>query len=266
MKALMLAAGVGRRLGGDDDSHPPKALLRFDGKTLLQRHVEFLRTCGVEELVLVVGYRESDIVAEVAAIGAGDYTRTVYNPDYRGGPMISLWAAREVLGEGDDVLFMDADVLYDLPLLAQLVGSPHANCFQLDRDTRVGEDPVRVCVEGGAVVDFGKMIEGDFDLVGDWPGFMKMSPEIAAKVADMTQVYMDRGNSDLTYEWAMRDVLVGEPHGTFGYQDVTGMPWIEIDYPADLLRAEKIILPRLRAAVGEDGDGEVAGMAGAGKN
>lgn len=245
MKALMLAAGVGKRLYGEDDSQPPKALLRFDGKTLLHRHIELLEPCGIEELVLVVGYRETDIAAEVEAIGAGGYVRTVRNPDFRGGPMISLWTAREMLREGDDILFMDADVLYDPPLLEQLIRSPHANCFQLDRDTRVGEDPVRVCVNEGAVVDFGKMIEGDFDVIGDWPGFMKMSPQIAAKVADMTQLYMDQGKGDRTYEWAMRDVLVGEPHGTFGYEDVTGMPWIEIDFPADLMRAEKIILPRI---------------------
>ncbi len=245
MKTLMLAAGVGKRLYGEDDSQPPKALLRFDGKTLLHRHIEILEPCGIEELVLVVGYREEDIVAEVEAIGAGDYVRMVRNPDFRGGPMISLWAAREMLREGDDILFMDADVLYHPPLLERLIRSPQANCVLLDRDIQVGEDPVRVCVNAGAVVDFGKMIEGDFEMVGEWPGFMKMSPRIAAKVADMTQLYMDQGKSDMTYEWAMRDVLVGEPHGTFGYEDITGVPWIEIDFPADLMRAEKIILPRI---------------------
>jgi choline kinase len=38
-------------------------------------------------------------------------------------------------------------------------------------------------------------------------------------------------------------VLAAEPEGTFGYEDITGIPWIEIDYPSDLLRAEKIIMP-----------------------
>ena len=48
MKALMLAAGVGLRLAPDsDDGHPPKALLPFDDKTLLHRHVEILLKFGI---------------------------------------------------------------------------------------------------------------------------------------------------------------------------------------------------------------------------
>ena len=245
MKAIMLAAGVGRRLYGEDDSQLPKALLRFDGKTLLHRHIEILRQNGVDELVIVVGYRKDDLAAEVAAVGAEDYVRTVFNPDFRGGPMISLWTARQVLSAGDAMMFMDADVLYHPIMIERLVNSRHANCFVLDRDTETGEDPVKVCVRRGGVVDFGKMIEGDFDLVGDWPGFMTMAPDVAAKVAGMTQVYMDAGKDDVTYEWAMRDVMVSEPHGTFGYEDITGIPWVEIDFPRDLKTAKDTVLPRI---------------------
>ncbi len=50
----------------------------------------------------------------------------------------------------------------------------------------------------------------------------------------------------------MRDVLLSEPPGTFGYEDITGLPWIEIDYPSDLLRAERTILPRVSRAATED--------------
>jgi choline kinase len=38
-------------------------------------------------------------------------------------------------------------------------------------------------------------------------------------------------------------VLKSEPAGTFAYEDITGIPWIEIDFPSDLLRAEKIVYP-----------------------
>ena len=49
MRAVMLAAGVGARLGEGDDA-PPKALLRFGGQTLLARHIALLRHAGVEAL------------------------------------------------------------------------------------------------------------------------------------------------------------------------------------------------------------------------
>lgn len=256
MIALMLAAGVGKRLFGENHSEPSKALLRFDGKSLLHRHIDFLRDNGVDRLVLVVGYRAEELTAEVEAAGAGDYVSAITNPEFEGGPVISLWTAREVLRGGDDILFMDADVLYHRRVLERLIRSPHANCFLLDRGLEPGEDPVHLCIRDGAPVDFGKNIEGTFDMVGEWPGFMRMSPAIAARVADATQAIIDDGRSHVTYEVAMRDVLVSEPPGTFGYEDITGLPWIEIDYPSDLLRAERTILPRLSRAAAEDDEAD----------
>ena len=55
MRVGILGAGVGRRLG--DVQLPPKVLLRFGGRTLLDRHVEFLRRSGIRRVDLVVGFR-----------------------------------------------------------------------------------------------------------------------------------------------------------------------------------------------------------------
>jgi len=124
MKALMLAAGMGNRLSGRDETHRPKCLLRFDGRTLLDRHIANLRALGIEEMVMVVGYRSHEIEAEVAAVGAGDFVRFLSNPRYREGSVVSLWTGREVLESGDPVLFMDADVLYDAAILRRLALEP----------------------------------------------------------------------------------------------------------------------------------------------
>ncbi len=82
MKAVMLAAGVGARLGPAVTEHPPKVLLRFGGKSLLQRHIEVLRRQGIAELVVGVGYHQEDIEQEIADLGAEDFVRTVFNADY----------------------------------------------------------------------------------------------------------------------------------------------------------------------------------------
>jgi choline kinase len=245
MKVIMLAAGVGQRLFGKDNNELPKSLLRFDGKTLLQRHIEVLKDNGIDELIMVVGYRKEALAVEVATVGATDYVRTIFNPDFRGGPMISLWTARDALSSGEPMMFMDADVLYHPVMIERLVKSRHANCFVMDRNTDIPDDPVRVCIDNDVVVDFGKGVEGDFDLIGHWPGFMTMAPDVAAKIADMTQVYMDTGRDALTYECAMRDVVTSEPHGTFGYEDISGVPWIEIDWPHDLRYANESVQPRI---------------------
>ena len=86
----MLAAGIGSRLGFATEEHPPKVLLRFDGKSLLQFHIEILKRCGIDELVLGVGYRYQDIEREIAALGAQDFVRTIFNEDYEEGNIVTL--------------------------------------------------------------------------------------------------------------------------------------------------------------------------------
>ncbi|MDP6574277.1 MAG: phosphocholine cytidylyltransferase family protein [Rhodospirillales bacterium] len=245
MRAIILAAGVGRRLYGDDDTQPPKSLLRFAGTSLLRRHIEMLRDLGIDGVSLVVGYRKDEVLAEAEAAGRDGFVRGLFNPRFREGSVVSMWTARDALRCGDDILFMDADVLYHRSLLERLVASLHGNCFLLDREVGEGEDPVRLCIRGGHPVDFGKMVEGDFDLVGEWPGFMRLVPPIAGRLADMTETYVGGGRGAAPYEDAIRDVLHAVPPGTFGFEDITGTPWIEIDFPEDLARAEKVILPRL---------------------
>ena len=43
MKAVMLAAGIGARLGFTATEPPPKVLLSFGGKSLLQYHIKILK-------------------------------------------------------------------------------------------------------------------------------------------------------------------------------------------------------------------------------
>lgn len=259
MKAIMLAAGVGRRLYGDENDSLPKALLRFDGMTLLARNIEILLDLGIDELVLVVGHRKEDLLAEAVARAPDGFIRSVFNRRYKEGPIVSLWTAGEELRGGEETLFMDADVLYPPEMMRRLLHSPHENCFVMDRDFEPGEDPVKICLRDGVLVDFGKQVTEDYDDVGEWPGFLRMSAGISAKVADAAQVYMDDGKFEVTYEEAMRDVLHAEPEGTFGYEDITGIPWIEIDFPGDLMQAEKITFPQVTEYV--PGDPIPAGLA-----
>ena len=60
--ALILAAGVGRRLYGAQGPGP-KALLRFGGRSLLARHVAALRGAGVEDIGVVTGFEAEQIEA-----------------------------------------------------------------------------------------------------------------------------------------------------------------------------------------------------------
>lgn len=243
----MLAAGVGRRLYGDENFEPPKALLEFDGRTLLARHIEVLTHLGIEDLTVVVGHRKELIEDELARVAPAGFARTVFNPRFEESPILSLARAGEVLRSGSQVLFMDADVYYHDDLLKALISSGHETCIILDRDFVPGEEPVKTCVRDNQIVDFGKKVSEPHDLVGEWPGFLTMAPDIARRVADRADELAQADMPGYVYEDAFCDILKASEPGTFGYEDVTGIPWIEIDFPEDRDRAQNEIRAKIAA-------------------
>ncbi len=243
MEALILAAGVGNRLGELGDR--PKSLLEFAGRSLLARHLDSLHRIGVTRLTVCVGYRHDLIEAEIARHARLPVT-TVLNPDYREGSVRSLWTAREALRSGAEVLLMDADVLYAPDLLATLASSPHANCFLLDRDLPPGDEPVKIRVRDGRIVEFRKKPDPAiaWDYAGESVGFFKFGPTAAAELAATTERYIEQRRQTEAYEEAIRDMILAGSQ-PLGFEDITGTPWIEIDFPDDVRRARDDILPRI---------------------
>jgi len=237
---------MGWRLGGGWEQ-PPKSLLSFDDRSLLERHLAILFSLGIEHVDVGVGYRADLIEDELRRIGASDRVGTVFNADYERGNIVTLWRMSEQLTAGGDVLLMDADVLYDRPLMERLVDSGHENCFLLDRNLEPGDEPVKLCVKEGRLVEFGKYIDPrlSYDFHGESVGFFKLSPRVADALAATAARYIREGKLDAFYEDALRDLLLWSRGEGFGYEDITGLPWIEIDFREDVERAEHEILPRL---------------------
>lgn len=245
MRAAILGAGVGQRL--QQPELPPKVMLSFGGETLLARHVSTLRHYGISQIDLVVGYRAERVEQEIASIGAEDFVQTIYNPEYERGSIVSFWSLRDSLASGEPILFMDGDVLYDHRMIRQLLNSPHENCFLMDRTTEEGEDPVKLCMTDEGLVDFHKRPQLAFDWWGEWIGFARFSPAVASEIFEVCGRIIDGGERDEMYETAVREVLLKRPSGTFDVEDVTGLPWVEIDFPEDLRRAREEIFPSLAA-------------------
>ena len=248
MKVVMLAAGIGSRLGATQEEQIPKVLLRFGGKSLLQRHIEIFQRRGIKEMVLAVGFRHEEVEREIAAIGAQDFVRTVLNKDYTEGNIVTLWTVREDLCTNEPVLLMDADVLYDEEIIARLIKSPHENCLLIDRDFDPGDEPVKICIRGDQIIEFRKWLTADFDYCGESIGFFKLSPQIAKQLIDQTGHYIAQSLREAPYEDAIRDLLLTAPSGTFACEDATGVPWIEIDFQEDVERAKNEILPRIKVS------------------
>lgn len=244
----MLAAGIGARLVFSATELPPKILLRFGGKSLLQYHIEILQRHGIDKLVLGVGHKHQDIEREITALGAEDFVRMVFNADYSEGSMITLWTLREDLSCGETILLMDGDVIYDEEVVSCLVKSRHRNCLLLDRDFEPGDEPVKVCVSDGEIIEFRKWLSAEYEYCGESVWFFKLSAEMAKKIVLQSELYLAQGRRLEPYEEAIRDVLLTSPRGSFAFEDVTGLPWIKIDFAADIERANGEVLPRILTA------------------
>lgn len=246
MRAIILAAGVGNRLREFGDR--PKSLLEFGGSSLLSRHLQALAASGIRAVTICVGYR-GELVSDAARRCRAVAVHCVVNEDFRRGSIVSLWTARETLRSGDDIVLMDADVLYEPRLLSRLIESAHRNCFLLDRDFVPGDEPVKICVRAGAIVEFRKQPDPaiPYDYCGESVGFFKFAPDAAAALAARTDAYLGAGRCDEPYEEAIRDLTL-ERQQLLGFEDITGSAWIEIDFPEDISRARDEILPRIARA------------------
>jgi choline kinase len=249
MRAIILAAGRGQRLQQPEDQQLPKCLLRFGGKTLLERHLLALRECGVSEVVLALGFKRELIEAEIDRMRVRPAPEIVINPGFELGSVLTVHTAAQALGRGGEVLLMDADVLYHTQILKALVAGERAvNRVLMDRDFEAGDEPVKLCLRGGVPVELRKRLAPDlqYDTVGESVGFFRFDESGARRLTEIVAGYVARGASDMPHEEAVRDLIRERDHA-FDVAEVTGLPWIEIDFPKDIARAEREILPELEA-------------------
>jgi choline kinase len=246
MRAIILAAGRGLRLQQADDRQLPKCLLQFGGMSLLERHLRMLKDAGVDDVVLALGYRHERVEAELDRLRWQPRPQIVLNSRYELGSVLTVHTVAEALTGGGDVLLMDADVLYDQRIAAALVaGQGPVNRVLIDRDFEAGDEPVKLCVSDGVPIELRKQLATDlkYDTIGESVGFFRFDP------AGLVAGYVERDCAHMPHEEAVRDLL-RERSQIFEVADVTGAPWIEIDFPTDVVRAAHEVLPQLQPLSG----------------
>lgn len=249
MRAIILAAGRGLRLQLPEGRQLPKCLLQFGGRSLLERHLLLLRQAGLSEIVLGLGFRHELVEAELKRLAWNPRPAIVLNPQFDLGSVLTVHTTAEAMTRGGDILLMDADVLYDDRMIDALVaGEQPVNRIIMDRGFEPGDEPVKVCVRDGQVVEFRKQLPADlkYDTIGESIGFFRFSESGARRLAALVAQYVASGRTNLPHEEAIREQLL-ERSQPFEVTDVTGAPWIEIDFKEDLARAARDVVPRLRA-------------------
>ncbi len=249
MNAIIYAAGRATRLG-PAFAERPKILLEVGGRTLLDWHAERLAGVGVKNLYLVTGHRREQIAAVLPELEARHGIRIyeLHNPDFTEGSAVSMFVSLGVIEpSAAPVLVMDGDVIYDPELMRRLVRSGHASAGLVDFSYRdVDDDPVMVPFRDGRPVEFMKQWKGEADRIGESVGFFKVAPEHIPALAASTRGRMTGLSRRDSLDEIIRDVVKA---GLVGFEDITGLPWTEIDFPHDLEYARNEVVPALGGRV-----------------
>ena len=252
MRAIILAAGRGMRLQQADEEQLPKCLLRFGGMSLLERHLNLLQAVGVKEVVLALGFRHDLVEAELDRLAWRPRPKIVLNPGFELGSVLTVHTVAAAMTGGGEVLLMDADVLYDARIARALTaGERSVNRVLIDREFEAGDEPVKVCVREGVPIELRKQLAGDlqFDTIGESVGFFRFDETGARRLAQLVAGYVAADGGTKPHEEAVRD-LIRERSQLIEVSDVTGSPWIEIDFPIDVARAAHDVLPLLQPLTG----------------
>src|ERR1700679_4004296 len=102
MRAIILAAGPVIRLQLPEDSQQPKCLLRYDGMTLLERHLRMLKNAGVAEVVIALGFRHELVEAELDRMAWTPRPEIVLNMNFELGSVLTVHTIAAALTRGGD--------------------------------------------------------------------------------------------------------------------------------------------------------------------
>ena len=237
MIGVILAAGMAKRLRPLTDTKP-KCLLEVGGKTLLQRTVDAMATAGINEFVVVTGYR-GNMIRDFLTIRYPQFTiRFLDNVDYANNNNIySLWMAGQIV-RGQAFLLMDSDILCDPAAVVRIASEPEA-ALAVNRH-ELGEEEMKVVVDNQMrITEISKTCRPE-DAMGESVGIEKMTANYSeALFRELDQMILQEGLIDIFYERAF-ERLIPQGH-TFRVIDTTDYFSYELDTPEDLQRAQELM-------------------------
>ena len=236
MKAIILAAGMASRLRPLTLT-TPKSLLKVGERSLLQRSMDALIANGIKEFCIVTGYLHEMIEDFVNKQYAGKIDVTfIYNEVYETTNNIySLWLARP-FAEGQEVLLLDSDLLYDPQIVARVLATDAPNVLTLIRH-KLGEEEMKVVTdEKGSIKEISKTCN-PADAAGESLGIEKMGVEYTKALYKELEPMMNEEHLENVFYERAFERLIPQGH-TYQVLDVTELFSCELDTIEDFENAK----------------------------
>jgi choline kinase len=239
MKAVILAAGQGVRMGALTKSRP-KCMTELAGKTLLERQVETLRRAGCNDITVVTGY----CAEAIADFG----TAFVRNPDFAKSNMVTtLFCARAAMTASRDLVVSYGDIVYEERVARAMLACNAPICLPIDVEWRrywglrmpdpLADAETLKLDASGHVLELGKKPKGYHDIQGQFMGMFKVRADrveqfIASYDAMNRTALYDGQPFPKMYTTSFLQYLIDSGWHIQSVPVKNG--WLELDTPADL--------------------------------
>lgn len=240
MKAIILAAGMASRLRPLTEN-TPKCLLKVGEKCLLQRSIDALASNGIHDFVIVTGYLHEMIETFVAEqYGDKINVKFIHNDVFDSTNNIySLWLARPE-AEGQEILLLDSDLLYDPRIITKVMESGADNVLTLIRH-ELGEEEMKVVLdrENGTIIEISKTCN-PADAAGESLGIEKMGCRYTSALYKELEPMMNEEHLENVFYERAFERLIAKGH-TYKVIDVTELFSCELDTVEDFENAKEKI-------------------------
>ncbi|MBM3226426.1 MAG: phosphocholine cytidylyltransferase family protein [Candidatus Tectomicrobia bacterium] len=234
MQAIILAAGRSSRLASALQGQP-KCLAPLDDLYLIEYQLEMLRYCGITEVCIVLGYRAEEVRSVV-----GRRCHYILNERYaETNSLYSLSLARHWVRE--TFLVLNCDVLAHPHIYRQLLATP-GNALAYDSRSGTEDEHMKVVFANGQLQRISKALPA-VDSQGENVGLLKFATWSVEPFFREAQAALALEGDN---QWAPAAVQRFALNWPMGGVDITGMPWIEIDFPEDLEAASTRVWPTIR--------------------
>ncbi|WP_456329185.1 phosphocholine cytidylyltransferase family protein [Archaeoglobus sp.] len=240
MEAVILAAGFGSRLG-HHTREIPKALLKVGKRPLIYYTIQTLIKNGVKDVIVVTGHKGYVLRDYLSQFDVN--FKFVHNSLYKKTNNIySLYLAMDHVNGGFYIL--NSDVLFHPSIFHKLHSSTKGNLIlSVDNFKELGEEEMKVKIENGVVKRISKQIDPS-EADGEYIGIARVEENTVDDLYNHVSKTMEIKGRRVFYEEAFQSMM--DDNIPVYYESTNGLPWIEIDTPADLMMARYEIYPRIQ--------------------
>ncbi|MGM9741628.1 MAG: aminotransferase class I/II-fold pyridoxal phosphate-dependent enzyme [Candidatus Cryptobacteroides sp.] len=242
MQAIILAAGMGRRLG-EYTKDNTKCMVPVNGVPLIDRLLGQLSALKLDRVVIVVGYEGDKLIRHIGELHTDLDIEFVENPVYsRTNNIYSLWLAKDYLQQ-DDTILVESDLIFDEVLLNMLIDNPFPNLALVSKyETWMDGTMVRIDSDCN-IVNFVPKDAFDYSNAGKYyktVNIYKFSKEFSArKYVPFLEAYTKAVGNNEYYENVLR-IISFLNSSDLKALPVTNAKWYEIDDKQDLDIAEAL--------------------------